>query len=73
MLAASGLEASTDISSVMARIIEGEEDWHTFVLRAWADADAEMMALALQEEGAKKDGECLGLCDTTLDQLIKRM
>ena len=57
----------------MARIIEGEEDWHTFVLRAWADADAEMMALALQEEGAKKDGECLGLCDTTLDQLIKLM
>lgn len=39
----------------MARIIEGDEDWHTFVLRAWADGDAAMMAIALEEPGAKRD------------------
>lgn len=34
---------------------QGDEDWHTFVLRAWADGDAAMMAIALEEPGAKRD------------------
>ena len=35
----------------MARVVQ-DEDWRTFALRAWADADYDTLTIALQEPGA---------------------